>query len=206
MTRIKHYINLAATIIILLLSFQTKADDPYTFDWRNSKDMRGAFWICGIVAFIPGDCPKVLTKCWLPPLTKLKFPSGITSKCLGIPDFSSDKGDIEAGIARASSAVNIDTPDLSGVDIDGLLALEHNPATDGDINYDPNRQGRSGRAGFSQPSPGVNAPTFSKGPSIYSQQQNNNRTSQATQLESGQTTQQTVKEPCSPFDFAGECG
>jgi hypothetical protein len=74
---------------------------PYDFNWKSSKDMSGAWFLCGFTLFLEGDCPKVWLKCHTDP-DLLSFGwDGVKMKCLNFFSFFSSKEDAQETIRVA---------------------------------------------------------------------------------------------------------
>ena len=56
--------------------------------------MRAAFWMCATTGFTKGKCPKVLTKCWLPPMIYYTPEGQVRSHCTKAPKFSWTLNDV----------------------------------------------------------------------------------------------------------------
>ena len=77
--------------ISFLLPMRVLAAGDFNFDWDDKNDMRGAWLMCATTAFIGGDCPKVLIKCWQPPLLYIDCDGGGCStktECMKPPVFN----------------------------------------------------------------------------------------------------------------------
>lgn len=80
--------------VALLFSSSAFAGGEFDFDWKDKNDMRGAWMMCSTTGFTEGDCPKVYTKCWQPPMIYRKKKK-IKTYCTGAPNFSVSDSDVE---------------------------------------------------------------------------------------------------------------
>lgn len=86
----------------LLCSPTLSYANPYVFDFKNKNHMRGAWYLCALVAFSQGECPKVFRKCWQPPLLTIKrrgLKTKLVTTCWKPPSFSMSKKDIADALA-----------------------------------------------------------------------------------------------------------
>ena len=94
----------------LLCSAIVLGDLPYDFDWDSKNDMRGATYMCAPTGFSQGECPKVLNKCWKPPMIYFKRHKShyhIKSYCFNAsPIFSGSDGDAKNAVSYASKQVD----------------------------------------------------------------------------------------------------
>lgn len=91
-------------IFLSSLISSTAFSSEYEFDWRGRNDMRGAWFVCTPFAYIPGDCPDVLRRCWLPPMIFIScsgFKCRIKSHCLGLPSFFVSPSDVDRALRNA---------------------------------------------------------------------------------------------------------
>lgn len=97
---------------IMLWPGVTFAGD-YDFDWKDKNDMRGAWFLCAPTGFTLGDCPKVLTKCWLPPLIYFqphKSHFHVRTECVKLPNFFVSVDDIDDALAEAKRRISNGLP------------------------------------------------------------------------------------------------
>ncbi len=80
--------------VALLFSSSAFAGSEFDFDWNDKNDMRGAWMMCSTTGFTEGDCPKVYTKCWKPPMIYRKKKK-IKTYCVDAPNFSVSDSDVE---------------------------------------------------------------------------------------------------------------
>jgi len=72
-------------------------------------------------AFTPGKCPKVLRKCWLPPMIYLKRHNlhyHVKSHCLKMPDFTVSHSDVDRALQHSSAIAQIPVEDVKQGDIE----------------------------------------------------------------------------------------
>ena len=81
-------------LTVLLVSGVAEAGSAYDFDYKDKNHMRGAYTMCATTGFTQGDCPKVLEKCWKPPMI-YKKKHKIKTYCTGTPSFSTSQEDID---------------------------------------------------------------------------------------------------------------
>lgn len=88
-----------ALFIAVSISTSAVASD-YNFDWGSKNDMQGAWLMCSSTGFSQGDCPKVLRKCWQPPLIKCRR-GKCKTLCTSTPSFNTSSSDIQKDLAAA---------------------------------------------------------------------------------------------------------
>ncbi|HCF3230681.1 hypothetical protein SOJ74_28765 [Pseudomonas aeruginosa] len=76
------------------------ASSIYDFKWKDKNDMRGAYMMCATTGFTGGECPKVLTKCWQPPMI-YKRKKKIRTYCTDSPSFTGTESDAQAAAEEA---------------------------------------------------------------------------------------------------------
>lgn len=119
--------KVSALCIAILTSSNAFADDPYQFDWNSSKDMSGAFFMCGLTAFTWTDganCPRVLLKCMTDPSLLRWTWKGPKSKCLNLFAFFSSGEEALQTISDAANLAGTDTETIVGnviSHVDGVL-------------------------------------------------------------------------------------
>lgn len=126
-------------VIAVFFSGNADADDPYEFDWNSSKDMSGAFFMCGLTAFTWTDganCPKVLLKCLTDPgLLKWTW-KGPKSKCLNLSSFFTSGDQAIETLMEAARRTETEIDDLAISDfaehVEGVEnTIEQEPKPDG---------------------------------------------------------------------------
>jgi len=100
------YRNIIIIIIAIIIGLGQSPTlsyaNPYQFDFKNKNHMRGAWFLCGMVAFSKGECPKVFRKCWQPPLLEIKrkgLKTKIVTTCWKPPSFKMSQKDIADALA-----------------------------------------------------------------------------------------------------------
>ncbi len=80
----------AVIVGAVLLSPAMSYSGDYDFNYDSKNDMRGAFMMCATTGFTQGDCSKVLTKCWQPPMIwfqRHRSHYHVKTHCVEMPNF-----------------------------------------------------------------------------------------------------------------------
>lgn len=100
-------------ILLTSLSQPAQSDTLYDFDYNSRNDMRGAWLLCATSGFTGGDCPKVLTKCWQPPMiyfVRKKRKIKVQTYCAQMPNFSVTVDDVDQALAEARRRAALGVP------------------------------------------------------------------------------------------------
>lgn len=95
-------------IVGLALSAHALAGTELDFDWDDKNDMRGAWSMCVTTGFTGGDCPKVYTQCWKPPMIYRKKHK-IKTYCVDTPSFSVSDSDKDRYLEEANKRAQDDS-------------------------------------------------------------------------------------------------
>jgi hypothetical protein len=89
------------TLAFIFLSSALHAGE-YDFNWKSTQHMQGAWMLCATTGFTQGECPKVLRKCFLPPLIRCRR-GKCKTRCVGTPSFSVSESDVQKALAHVGA-------------------------------------------------------------------------------------------------------